>query len=247
MTVSRADRGRAERIRARQATAARIRAHRQQRLLGEEQGHPAGLPPERPSVLRADRPDALRAGRPDAARADRPVVVRANRLANAGWGAFGFVVLVIGAFGVYRVATKSNLSGPVVILFAAVVLAGVGRRLGRGRLLVLKLAPSTITLTNSWQPEATIDRTAGLHIVLWVHSRYRGAAPRPRGMFLVDDEGAQSYSRMHTFSTERLHRLLTTGGIPVEVVEAPAASLALAHRSGSRSGREPPETHRLSG
>lgn len=163
--------------------------------------------------------------------------MRANRLVNAGWGAFGFIVVVILAFGVYRAATKSNLSGPIVIVLAAVVLAGVGRRLGRGRLLVLKAAPATITLTNSWEPEATIDRTAGIHAVLWVHPRYRGATPRVRGLFLVDAEGARSFSRAHTFATERLRRLLATGGIPVEVVEAATASSALAQHRGSRSTR----------
>jgi hypothetical protein len=156
------------------------------------------------------------------------VALRANRVISAGWGLFGFLVVVVLAYGVYRTATQSAALGAVVIGLAATTLVGVGRRLGPGRLLVLRISPADITLTNSWQPEAVIDRAAGVRAVLWVHARYKGAAPTARGLFLMDGAGVRSSSRPCTFTPERLRRALAATGIPVEVVDAPGASRALA-------------------
>ena len=157
----------------------------------------------------------------------RPMALRANRVANGALGVFGFLVVVILAYGIYRVVMQSVASGSVVVVAAALTLVAVGRRLGPGRLLVLKVDAAAITLTNSWQPEAVIDRTAALRAVLWVHPRFKTAAPTARGLFLFDDEGARSFSRPFTFTPERLRRFLAAAGIPVEVVEAPDASTAL--------------------
>ncbi len=219
MTTSGADRARAEGIRARRATAERIRAHHQHQALIES------------------RPDGRAATPGPPTR--RSVALRANRVMNAGLAVFGFAMIVVFAYGVYRSARHSFVSGSTVMVFAVLVLVGMGHRLGPGRLLVLKVAATTVTLTNSWQPEMVIDRTAGTGALLWVHPRYKGAAPTARGLFLIDGGAVRSSSRPYTFSAERLRRLLTTAGIPVEVVDAPTASAALAERVAvARAGQK---------
>lgn len=158
----------------------------------------------------------------------RPGALRANRVVNAGAGLFGFLMIVLLAYGIFLVAAQSSVVGSIVIALAAVLLIGVGRRLGPGRLLVLRVTPTAITLTTSLQPETVIDRTSGIQALLWVHPRYPGAPPTARGLFLLDDGAVRSTSRPLTFSVERLRRFLAATGIRVEVVDAPAASLALA-------------------
>ena len=157
----------------------------------------------------------------------RPVALRANRVVNAGLGVFGFVVVIILAYGVSRAAMHSVASGSVIIGVAGATLVGVGRRLGPGRLLVVKVSAAAIILTNSWQPEEVVDRTAAVRALLWVHPRYKGAAPTARGLFLIDDRGVRSSSRPLTFTPERLRRFLAVAGVPLEVVDAPDASTAL--------------------
>lgn len=128
--------------------------------------------------------------------------------------------MLLFGFGVYRAAAGNAKSGIGIIVVAAVLAAALAPRVRAGRLLFLRVTPLGVRLTNAWRPTLGIDRRADLRAVLWLTRPYEGATPVLRGLYLLDDTGVRSFSRLRSMDPDRLRRFLAAAVIPAELIDA---------------------------